>query len=154
MALELEPVGIIFTEIRFMNHHVERRAKLQRNRKIFRQKGKFEAFISLPTFSLLRTSESWQLSVSWHISKIRQLSVAWLNPFIGPNPAEMNTNVAAWSRLMKRVNTANSAPGSSPQGATPPMSMRAQKSQKPATDVMQLADQTSPPSSIDYSSKQ
>ena len=63
MALELEPVGIIFTEIRFMNHHVERRAKLQRNRKIFRQKG--------------------------------------------PNPAEMNTNVAAWRRLMKRVNTAN-----------------------------------------------
>ena len=39
MALELEPVGIIFTEIRFMNHRVERRAKLQRNRKIFRQKG-------------------------------------------------------------------------------------------------------------------
>ena len=65
MALELEPVGIIFTEIRFMNHHVERRAKLQRNRKIFRQKG----------------------------------------------PAEMNTNVAAWSRLMKRVNTANTSSG-------------------------------------------
>ena len=40
MALELEPKGIIFTEIRFMNHRVERRAKLQRNRKIFRQKGK------------------------------------------------------------------------------------------------------------------
>ena len=39
MALELEPKGIIFTEIRFMNHRVERRAKLQRNRKIFRQKG-------------------------------------------------------------------------------------------------------------------
>ena len=26
----------------------------------------------------------------------------------GPNPGEMNMNVAAWSRLMKRVNTSTS----------------------------------------------
>ena len=100
MALELEPKGIIFTEIRFMNHRVERRAKLQRNRKIFRQKGKtgyeFPA-IKLPV------------------------------NFLGPNPAEMNTNVAAWSRLMKRVNTSASTP--------PP------QSRKPATDAFQLAEQ-------------
>lgn len=32
MVLELEPEGILFTEIRFMNHRVERRAKLQRRR--------------------------------------------------------------------------------------------------------------------------
>ena len=38
MVLELEPEGILFTEIRFMNHRVERRAKLQRQKKIFRQK--------------------------------------------------------------------------------------------------------------------
>ena len=47
--------------------------------------------------------------------------------FIGPNPAEMNTNVAAWSRLMKRVNTSASTP--------PP------QSRKPATDAFQLAEQ-------------
>ena len=51
MALELEPKGIIFTEIRFMNHRVERRAKLQRNRKIFRQKGNENTFyISILSF--------------------------------------------------------------------------------------------------------
>ena len=45
MVLELEPCGILFTEIRFMNHRVERRANLQRNRKIFRQKGNFSGFL-------------------------------------------------------------------------------------------------------------
>ncbi|CBY37594.1 unnamed protein product, partial [Oikopleura dioica] len=59
ITLELEPKGILFTEIRFANHHVERKAKLQRQKKIFRQKG--------------------------------------------PTAGEMNMNVAAWSRLMKRV---------------------------------------------------
>ena len=98
MALELEPKGIIFTEIRFMNHRVERRAKLQRNRKIFRQKG-----------------------------TINPNSIGRLKLFSGPNPAEMNTNVAAWSRLMKRVNTSASTP--------PP------QSRKPATDAFQLAEQ-------------
>merc|ERR1712176_1358794 len=39
----------------------------------------------------------------------------------------MNTNVAAWSRLMKRVNTSASTP--------PP------QSRKPATDAFQLAEQ-------------
>ena len=51
------------------------------------------------------------------------------------------------------ISSATNSPNSA-MGQTPPMSMRTQKSQKPATDVMQLADQTSPPSSIDYSSKQ
>jgi len=103
MALELEPVGIIFTEIRFMNHRVERRAKLQRNRKIFRQKG------------------TTQPSV---------VELVPLNELLGPNPAEMGGNVAAWSRLMKRVNTSGTTPNS-----TPPVQPK-----KPVTDVMQLAE--------------
>ena len=61
MALELEPKGIIFTEIRFMNHRVERRAKLQRNRKIFRQKGninKVGYVFSMVVVSILLHAES------------------------------------------------------------------------------------------------
>jgi len=85
MVLELEPEGILFTEIRFMNHRVERRAKLQRQKKIFRQKG--------------------------------------------PNPGEMNMNVAAWSRLMKRVNASSTS--------TPPPPKRP----TPAANVMDLAEQ-------------
>ena len=57
----------------------------------------------------------------------KHLQSVHLSIFIGPNPAEMNTNVAAWSRLMKRVNTSASTP--------PP------QSRKPATDAFQLAEQ-------------
>ena len=61
----------------------------------------------------------------WHF----RLRISGFNSgyFLGPNPAEMNTNVAAWSRLMKRVNTSASTP--------PP------QSRKPATDAFQLAEQ-------------
>jgi len=71
ITLELEPKGILFTEIRFANHHVERKAKLQRQKKIFRQKG--------------------------------------------PTAGEMNMNVAAWSRLMKRVEVPASGSPTSPK---------------------------------------
>ncbi|CAG5098870.1 Oidioi.mRNA.OKI2018_I69.XSR.g16048.t2.cds [Oikopleura dioica] len=71
ITLELEPKGILFTEIRFANHHVERKAKLQRQKKIFRQKG--------------------------------------------PTAGEMNMNVAAWSRLMKRVEVPASDSPTSPK---------------------------------------
>lgn len=40
MALELEPQGLIFAEIKFLNPIISRKPKLQRQRKIFKQQGK------------------------------------------------------------------------------------------------------------------
>merc|ERR1719187_3232744 len=40
MALQLEPQGILFAEIKFLNPLITRKPKLRRQRKIFRQQGK------------------------------------------------------------------------------------------------------------------
>uniref|UniRef100_A0A0A9WH43 protein kinase C n=1 Tax=Lygus hesperus TaxID=30085 RepID=A0A0A9WH43_LYGHE len=40
MALELEPQGLLFAEIKFLNPMISRKPKLQRQRKIFKQQGK------------------------------------------------------------------------------------------------------------------
>ncbi|XP_043245666.1 serine/threonine-protein kinase N2-like isoform X3 [Amphibalanus amphitrite] len=40
MALQLEPQGLLFAEIKFLNPMISRRPKLQRQRKIFKHKGK------------------------------------------------------------------------------------------------------------------
>ncbi len=40
MALQLEPQGLLFAEIKFLNPMVTRKPKLRRQRKIFRQQGK------------------------------------------------------------------------------------------------------------------
>ncbi|XP_063618787.1 serine/threonine-protein kinase N [Cydia splendana] len=40
MALELEPQGLLFAEIKFLNPIISRKPKLQRQRKIFKQQGK------------------------------------------------------------------------------------------------------------------
>ena len=40
MALQLEPQGLLFAEIKFLNPMITRRPKLRRQRKIFRQQGK------------------------------------------------------------------------------------------------------------------
>lgn len=40
MALELEPQGLLFAEIKFLNPLITRKPKLRRQRKIFRQQGK------------------------------------------------------------------------------------------------------------------
>lgn len=40
MALELEPKGVLFAEIKFLNPIISRKPKLQRQRKIFKQQGK------------------------------------------------------------------------------------------------------------------
>ena len=40
MALQLEPQGLIFAEIRFLNPMISRKPKLQRQRKIFKQQAK------------------------------------------------------------------------------------------------------------------
>ncbi|XP_023945952.1 serine/threonine-protein kinase N [Bicyclus anynana] len=40
MALELEPQGVLFAEIKFLNPIISRKPKLQRQRKIFKQQGK------------------------------------------------------------------------------------------------------------------
>lgn len=61
MAIQLEPQGLLFAEIKFLNPMISRKPKLQRQRKLFKQKGK----------NILR-------------------------------PNQMNLNVAAWGRLMKR----------------------------------------------------
>ena len=39
MALELEPQGLLFAEIKFLNPMITRRPKLRRQKKIFRQQG-------------------------------------------------------------------------------------------------------------------
>uniref|UniRef100_F6QIR4 protein kinase C n=1 Tax=Ciona intestinalis TaxID=7719 RepID=F6QIR4_CIOIN len=40
MALQLEPSGVLFAEVTFSNPRIERKPKLQRQKKIFRNKGK------------------------------------------------------------------------------------------------------------------
>ncbi|ODM89104.1 Serine/threonine-protein kinase N, partial [Orchesella cincta] len=40
MALQLEPQGLLFAEIKFLNPMISRRPRLQRQRKIFKQQGK------------------------------------------------------------------------------------------------------------------
>ena len=40
MALQLEPKGLLFAEIKFLNPMITRKPKLRRQRKIFRQQGK------------------------------------------------------------------------------------------------------------------
>merc|ERR1719471_991097 len=40
MALQLEPQGLLFAEIKFLNPLITRKPKLRRQRKIFRQQGK------------------------------------------------------------------------------------------------------------------
>nr|XP_027239040.1 serine/threonine-protein kinase N-like isoform X2 [Penaeus vannamei] len=40
MALQLEPKGLLFTEIKFLNPMISRKPKLQRQKKLFMQKGK------------------------------------------------------------------------------------------------------------------
>lgn len=39
MALQLEPQGLLFAEIKFLNPMISRKPKLQRQRKIFKQQG-------------------------------------------------------------------------------------------------------------------
>ena len=39
MALQLEPQGLLFAEIKFLNPVISRKPKLQRQRKIFKQQG-------------------------------------------------------------------------------------------------------------------
>lgn len=39
MAIELEPQGVIFAEIRFINPMISRQAKLKRQKHLFRDKG-------------------------------------------------------------------------------------------------------------------
>ncbi|XP_071947331.1 serine/threonine-protein kinase N2-like isoform X2 [Antedon mediterranea] len=62
MCLQLEPQGMLFTEVTFHNPSIERKTKLTRQKRLFKHKGK----------NFLR-------------------------------PGQMNINVAAWSRLMKRA---------------------------------------------------
>ena len=40
MALQLEPQGLLFAEIKFLNPMISRKPKLQRQRRIFKQQGK------------------------------------------------------------------------------------------------------------------
>lgn len=40
MALQLEPQGLLFAEIKFLNPMISKKPKLQRQRKIFKQQGK------------------------------------------------------------------------------------------------------------------
>jgi protein kinase N len=39
MALQLEPQGLLFAEIKFLNPMISRKPKLQRQRRIFKQQG-------------------------------------------------------------------------------------------------------------------
>lgn len=83
MALELEPQGLLFAEIKFLNPIISRKPKLQRQRKIFKQQGK-----NIPRTSygemhipavvlgrlLKRSSPSIQNIQSAHISQPHQLN--------------------------------------------------------------------------------
>ncbi|CAK8674500.1 unnamed protein product [Clavelina lepadiformis] len=50
LALQLEPKGILFVEVTFSNPKIERKPKLQRQRKIFRNKGK--SFLRAPQLDI------------------------------------------------------------------------------------------------------
>ncbi|KOB71537.1 Serine/threonine-protein kinase N2 [Operophtera brumata] len=85
MALELEPQGLIFAEIKFLNPIISRKPKLQRQRKIFKQQGKN---IPRPSYGdmhipavvlgrlLKRSSPSIQNIQSAHISQSPHLEPA------------------------------------------------------------------------------
>lgn len=83
MALELEPQGLLFAEIKFLNPIVSRKPKLQRQKKIFKQQGKN---IPRPSYGdmhipavvlgrlLKRSSPSIQNIQTAHISHPQQMS--------------------------------------------------------------------------------
>lgn len=45
MALQLEPQGLLFAEIKFLNPMISRKPKLQRQRRIFKQQGNCFSFL-------------------------------------------------------------------------------------------------------------
>ncbi len=69
MALQLEPQGLLFAEIKFLNPMITRKPKLRRQRKIFRQQGKMprpdQMNINVATWGrLLKRNLNFQKSVS------------------------------------------------------------------------------------------
>jgi len=70
MALQLEPQGLIFAEIKFLNPMISRKPKLRRQRKIFRQQGKMprpdQMNINVATWGrLLKRNLNFQRSVPY-----------------------------------------------------------------------------------------
>ena len=68
MALQLEPKGLLFAEIKFLNPMITRKPKLRRQRKIFRQQGKMprpdQMNINVATWGrLLKRNLNFQKSV-------------------------------------------------------------------------------------------
>lgn len=68
MALQLEPKGLLFAEIKFLNPMITRKPKLRRQRKIFRQQGKMDRAgqmnINVATWGrLLKRNLNFQKSV-------------------------------------------------------------------------------------------
>lgn len=69
MALQLEPQGLLFAEIKFLNPMITRRPKLRRQKKIFRQQGKIprpdQMNINVATWGrLLKRNLNFQKSLS------------------------------------------------------------------------------------------
>lgn len=99
MALELEPQGLLFAEIKFLNPIISRKPKLQRQKKIFKQQGKN---IPRPSYGemhipavvlgrlLKRSSPSIQNIQTAHITQPQQLSFE--SPIIDNKDAD-NPNV-------------------------------------------------------------
>lgn len=69
MALQLEPQGLIFAEIKFLNPMITRKPKLRRQKKIFRQQGKMprpdQMNINVATWGrLLKRNLNFQKSIN------------------------------------------------------------------------------------------
>nr|XP_020474444.1 serine/threonine-protein kinase N2-like isoform X2 [Monopterus albus] len=133
MCLQLEPQGILFIEVTFINPVIERRSKLQRQRRIFpKEKGK--NFLRAAQMNMnFATWGRLMMSILPPCSSLEPMSP----PLAGPNtgPISSTTSLAQDPAIMS-LNFAEEQPGSSPRHTRKktqdsPLSPRANKSPKP-----------------------
>ncbi|TNM97892.1 hypothetical protein fugu_014138 [Takifugu bimaculatus] len=103
MCLYLEPQGMLFAEVTFFNPVIERRPKLQRQKKIFsKQQGE-----STTKASALRAESPFR--------RFYSLSSSPGKTFL--RAPQMNINIATWGRLVRRAIPTVSTNSFSPQAA-------------------------------------
>jgi len=95
MALELEPQGLLFAEIKFLNPMITRRPKLRRQKKIFRQQGKMprpdQLNINVATWGrLLKRNLNFQKSLPLDGSSSTQKESISHNAGFAPRPTRLD----------------------------------------------------------------
>ncbi|KAK6627600.1 hypothetical protein RUM44_010078 [Polyplax serrata] len=109
MALQLEPQGLLFAEIKFLNPMISRKPKLQRQRKIFKQQGKNfpranQMNINVATWGRLLKRSSPSIQNSHRTTETQQSEEKQETPgeipdpvaggLSGPRPLGLNLGVA------------------------------------------------------------